>query len=71
MFKFNPKHVKSGNYDVIITEGGISVMTNPGDFGASITPPEDTAKLSEQELQSIADQAVEEWEEFLEDMDRL
>lgn len=61
----NPKHIQSNGYTVIITEGGVTVMCNPGDYTSpNLRPSKNTNLLTEKELQDIADAAVKEWEEF-------
>ena len=62
---FNPKTIKSGKYNVFISEGGISVLTNPGTFSTRIKPPKDVSKLSNEQLQNIADEATVEWENWI------
>ena len=58
-------YAKHKEYEVIISEGGISVITNPGgSFTPNIEAPQNVSKLSQDEIDSIAKSAVEEWKEF-------
>lgn len=65
-FKFNPKSIKTRGYEVIISEGGVTVITDPGCtfYADNNLIPEDTTKLTEEQLNDIANKAVDEWEEF-------
>ena len=66
------KEIQSGEYTVFMSEGGVSVITDPGAvFYSDVSPPKDMSKITDEQLQTIADEAVKEWEEFLNDMDNL